>query len=251
MSDYNPSEAYLAWERIPVDDFGYISADELMNVNAHQLMQLVQMAVDSRTNKKGWRNWENKLVEFMGLGKVAGKTVMDFGCGLGLDAMQFAAAGAEVILADLHPKMLRVAQQVVCASLNINPKRLVITSPMAPFFTSEPVDLFWSFGVLHHTPFIKEMLKRACEILKPGGEIRIGLYSDKRWQEMMGESPPAATANHPRFMEFVRKCDTVGNYADWYNEEKIVKVVEGFAEVTECGYICKGQLIGVAMKRKE
>src|SRR5258708_3747483 len=85
------------------------------------------------------------------------------------------------------------------------------------------IDLFWSFGVLHHTPFISGILKRACSFLRqPEGECRICLYSDKGWERLMEEpTPTIPTHEHPRFQEYVRKKDPVGFYADWYNQKKI------------------------------
>ena len=251
---YDPDQALREWSRIPIDDLDYFSADELLILRPEQLYQLVRMAMSIRWDRNQWRNKDGALVQFMfgdDQNRWKGKTVMDFGCGLGLDSVLFAANGANVILADMHPKGLMLAQQALIQGTGgIIPSRICITSPVPPFFVTGGFDLFWSMGVLHHTPFCGEILKRACQLLNPGGEIRVCLYSDKRWKQMMDCDPPEDTPNHPRFQEFVKKCDAVGQYADWYEGGKVQKLVEGFAELTDSRYLCDDQFVGVVLKPK-
>ncbi len=250
---YDPDQALREWSRVPVDDLDYFSADELLILRPEQLREVIGLASLYRWNPEGWRNRNNSLLEFMFPGGKPsawkGKMVMDFGCGLGLDAITFARNGAGIILADMHPSSLMLAQQaLIVGTGGMIPSRICITSPVHPFFLTGGFDLFWSMGVLHHTPFCKEILKRACRMLNPGGEIRVCLYSDKRWEQMMECDPPLDTPNHPRFQEFVRKCDAVGNFAEWYNKDKVTLMVEDFADVTECCYLCDDQFVGVVLK---
>lgn len=254
MSDeppYDVERAYAEWSRLPVDDFDYMSADELMILAPQQLRELVDMASAVRFDKNGWRNEGGALERFMLGNGVTGKIVVDFGCGIGIDSCWFTVRGASVILADMHPAMLRVAQQSLIVKTGFIPQRLMVVSPYPPHFIIKNVDLFWSLGVLHHTPYIGKILERMCGSLAPGGECRIVLYSDKRWKEMMAEPPPSEpTWKHPRFQEFVRKCDTVGQYADCYNAEKIKTMVEPFGEMVSCDYLCRGQFVGAVIKPK-
>lgn len=254
MSDfplYDVEKAYSEWSRIPVDDFDYMSAHDLMILSPPQLRELIDMASGIRFNQLGWRNEGGSLEKFMLGGGVSDKMVVDFGCGLGVDACWFTMHGAKVVLADMHPNMLRMAQQSMVMRTGFISPRLMVTSPYWPFFIIDSVDVFWSLGVLHHTPHIGKILERMCGSLNPGGECRIVLYSDKRWEEMMGESVPSGpTWQHPRFQEFVRKCDTVGQYADWYNAEKIAALVEPFGEMVSCEPLCKWQMVGAVIKAK-
>ncbi len=251
---YDPDEALRQWSRVPVDDLDYFSADELLLLRPQQLHAVVAQASRCRWDPGQWRNKNEGLVDFMFKGDVTswrGKTVMDFGCGLGLDSMMFAANGANVILADMNPGTLMAAQRALIVGTGGQiPSRICITSPVPPFFVTGGFDLFWSMGVLHHTPYCAEILKRACQLLNPGGEIRACLYSDKRWKQMMECDPPADTPNHPRFQEFVRKCDAVGTYADWYDGNKVVELVHDFADLEDCKYLCDEQFIGITLKPK-
>ena len=254
MSDlppYDAEKAYAEWSRIPVDDFDYMTAEDLMILAPQQFRELVEMTGGARFDRLGWRNEDGLLERFMLGSGVQDKTVVDFGCGLGIDACSFTMHGAQVTLADMHPKMLLVAQYTMIAKTSFIPNRLMVISLRWPYFIIKDVDLFWSLGVLHHTPHIGKILERMCGSLRAGGECRIVLYSDRRWEEMMGEPVPSEpTWKHPRFDEFVKKCDTVGQYADWYNAEKIAALVEPFGELVSCEYLCRGQMVGAVIKPK-
>jgi SAM-dependent methyltransferase len=250
--DYSFEKALSAWERIPVDNFDYMTAKELLLLDSEQLLELWDMATSVRYDSNSWRNKDNKLVKFMNLEYVEEKTVMDFGCGIGLDTIQFAAHRSYVVPADLHPATLYIVQQILALTLNVHPKKLVIVGKCWPFFICPGIDLFWSFGVLHHTPHARDILKSACIQLNPGGECRIVLHSDKRWETAMNESVPTCpTWEHPRFDEYVRKCDTVGHFTEWYNIEKVEELVSGFATVEDCQYMSDDLFVGAVIKPKE
>jgi len=84
--------------------------------------------------------------------KWKGKKVLEIGCGIGTDTINFARAGAIVTAVDLSEKSLEVAKKrAECFGYNIrfyqvNAERLSETVPV------EEYDLVYSFGVIHHTP---------------------------------------------------------------------------------------------------
>lgn len=249
--DYSFDRAFNEWSKIPVDELGYFTAEKLINLEPGQLKELIFLSESYRYSTTSWRNLNGTYKKFMKLESVRGKLILDYGCGLGLDALQFVRAGSRIAIADIHPLTLFLAQQTLTSTTSIVPGYLIFSLAHYPWFIiPEKIHMFWSFGVLHHTPYIVEILKKACSVLLPDGEIRIGLYSDKRWTEMMNEPLPINTHEHPRFQEYVRKCDNVGFYADWYNEDKIKELVKDFATITECTYLGKGQMLGVAMRPK-
>lgn len=109
----------------------------------------------------------------------AGKSVLEIGCGIGTDTMNFARAGARVTAVDLSGESLRLARQRAevfgltdrisffqgnCEELD----RLVPT---------QSFDLVYSFGVLHHTPHPDRAIAALRPFLSPEGELRIMLYS--------------------------------------------------------------------------
>ncbi len=83
-----------------------------------------------------------------------GRKVLEIGCGIGTDTMNFARAGAFVTAVDLSDESLRIARQraeVFGLSEQIrfvqaDAEKLSLSVPL------ETYDLVYSFGVIHHTP---------------------------------------------------------------------------------------------------
>src|SRR4029453_4479801 len=84
----------------------------------------------------------------------AGRRVLEIGCGLGTDTMNFARAGARVTAVDLSERSLELARrraevfgvQDRVRFYQANAEELSGVVPV------EPYDLVYSFGVIHHTP---------------------------------------------------------------------------------------------------
>lgn len=202
------------WLLIPIDDSGYHSATDLMK---HDDQTLKNMADDMQQRRYyGWRNEGNKWRETLGLDDTHGKKVLDFGCGFGIEALQFLKAGNEVTIADINVDTLMLAKRVL-GIYGYDVKTLLIENDYPFVDTKQKFDIFYSNGVLHHTPKAGEICERAFELLKDGGEIRLMLYSDKgkEFTDSIGQ-------------DFVRYFDSVGFYADWYNEDKLRRLARGF-----------------------
>lgn len=103
---------------------------------------------------------------------LAGKLVLDVGCGMGRYAEVVTRWGARVVGIDL-------SQAVEAAQRNMAGRNAVILQadafclPFAP----ESFDYIYSLGVLHHTPDCEQAVKRLPILLKPNGGMAIWLYS--------------------------------------------------------------------------
>jgi SAM-dependent methyltransferase len=84
----------------------------------------------------------------------AGKRVLEVGCGIGTDTMNFARAGALVTAVDLSSASLELARQR--ASVFGLQDRITFVEAnaerLSEFVTPAEYDLVYSFGVIHHTP---------------------------------------------------------------------------------------------------
>jgi SAM-dependent methyltransferase len=105
-------------------------------------------------------------------GDLAGKLVLDVGCGMGRYAEVAMRWGARVVGIDL-------SQAVEAAAANLAGRDAVILQadafclPFAP----ESFDYIYSLGVLHHTPDCERAVKGLARFLKPEGTLAVWLYS--------------------------------------------------------------------------
>lgn len=114
--------------------------------------------------------------------KWKGKKVLEIGCGIGTDTINFARAGAQVTAVDLSDKSLELAKQraevfgLDVKFYNANSEELSKTVPV------EKYDLIYSFGVLHHTPHPEKAFEELKKYMGPDSTIKIMVYYRLSWK---------------------------------------------------------------------
>jgi SAM-dependent methyltransferase len=125
---------------------------------------------------------EPHIPEFAQFERWKGKKVLEIGCGIGTDTVNFARAGAEVTAIDLSGRSVELCRQRLAAyglSADLyvgNAEQL--TSIVPP----QPYDLIYSFGVIHHTPSPAAVIEQIRSYVKSDTELRIMLYSKWSWK---------------------------------------------------------------------
>ena len=127
---------------------------------------------------------EPHIPGFADFARWAGKKVLEIGCGIGTDTINFARAGAHVTVAELSDESLKVAEQR--ATVFDLDDRIDFYRGNAEELTSfVPVqrhDLVYSFGVIHHSPHPEQILEQATNYLEPGGTLKVMVYNRRSWK---------------------------------------------------------------------
>ena len=123
-----------------------------------------------------------QLVDFDGY---RGRTVLDVGCGAGVDLARFAKGGADVTGVDL------AASVVALARTNFTQQGLhghfeVADAEQLPF-VDNAFDLIYGHGVVQYTPNPGRMLEECRRVLKPGGEAIFQVYNRWSWLNAMSK----------------------------------------------------------------
>jgi len=128
---------------------------------------------------------EFHIPAFADFARWKGKKVLEIGCGIGTDTMNFARAGAQVTAVDLTEKSLEVARQRAkvfglddkITFYQANAEKLSETVPVQKY------DLVYSFGVIHHTPRPEQVIAHIRDhYMGPTSELRLMLYSKWCWK---------------------------------------------------------------------
>jgi 2-polyprenyl-3-methyl-5-hydroxy-6-metoxy-1,4-benzoquinol methylase len=113
-----------------------------------------------------------------------GKRVLEVGCGIGTDSINFARAGALLTAVDLSAESLRIARER--ADLMGVADRIDFRQANAEELTSVvddgPYDLVYSFGVIHHTPDPEAALAEIHKVIAPGGTLKLMVYHRRSWK---------------------------------------------------------------------
>ena len=104
--------------------------------------------------------------------QLAGKTVLECGCGMGRFLEVVAREGAEVVGIDFS-----VAVESAFQNLRDYPNVTIIQADLFNLpLKFEAFDLVYSIGVLHHTPSTRQALEAVGRHVRPGGALAAWVY---------------------------------------------------------------------------
>lgn len=120
-------------------------------------------------------DWDRPFMkEAIGYDQHTAKTMLEIGCGIGVDSIQWRRAGNHIVSLDYNFPSLEITRERF-KNEKLDGRFLNGDAETLPF-ANEAFDLVYSFGVLHHTPNTQKTIDEVHRCLKPGGEAIIMLY---------------------------------------------------------------------------
>jgi ubiquinone/menaquinone biosynthesis C-methylase UbiE len=117
-----------------------------------------------------------KVVDFT---NYRGKTILEVGCGVGIDLVRFARGGAIVTGIDLAEVSIELARKnFIHNGLEVN---LQVMDGEAMTFADNSFDVVYAHGVLQYTWDPRQMIKELHRVLKPRGESIVMVYNKYSW----------------------------------------------------------------------
>jgi ubiquinone/menaquinone biosynthesis C-methylase UbiE len=114
------------------------------------------------------------IPEVVGFPRWCDGDVLEVGCGLGTDAINFARRGARYTGVDLTEASIDLVRKRF--ELEGLPATLSVADAEVLPFADDSFDLVYSHGVLHHTPETQRAIDQIHRVLKPGGTAMVMLY---------------------------------------------------------------------------
>ena len=118
----------------------------------------------------GRREWHIPIVAKFG--SFRGKDVLEIGCGIATDGLEFARNGANYIGTDLTPHGIELARERF--QLFGVPGRFAVANAEERIpLPDASVDHVYSFGVIHHAPAPEKIIREMHRVLRPGGTFTV------------------------------------------------------------------------------
>ncbi len=110
----------------------------------------------------------NPFEAMIGTSALAGKRVLEIGCGMGMHSEMMLRAGAKLTSIDLSPtSVASTTKRLELRKIPGADVRLMDAEKLE--FADGEFDLVWSWGVIHHSASTARALREVHRVLKPGG----------------------------------------------------------------------------------
>jgi ubiquinone/menaquinone biosynthesis C-methylase UbiE len=114
-----------------------------------------------------------------------GKHLLEVGCGMGYDSLEFLKRGVRVTATDLTPNAVKLSRRHFEIE-GVQPEDVRTANGLKLPFDDNTFDAVWANGVLHATGDTARAIAEARRVLKPGGRAIIShFYRKPSWMYML------------------------------------------------------------------
>ncbi|MFC4294002.1 class I SAM-dependent methyltransferase [Novosphingobium tardum] len=119
---------------------------------------------------------ENPFSGLMDLASLAGKRVIEIGCGMGYHSELLARSGAHLTSFDISPTSVEATRRRLELRGLKAEVELLDAESVDQTIPASSVDLVWSWGVIHHSAHTARIVRRLHGLLKPEGRLKLMVY---------------------------------------------------------------------------
>jgi ubiquinone/menaquinone biosynthesis C-methylase UbiE len=147
-----------------------------------------------------------------------GKHLLEIGCGMGYDSLEFLKRGVRVTATDLTPSAADLARRHFSLE-HVSAEDVRVENVLALSFPDNTFDAVWANGVLHATGDTQRAIQEVRRVLKPGGRAIIShFYRKPSWMYLLSR---VGKEN----IEYKEEDPPVNEF---YNEREILAMFTGF-----------------------
>jgi len=125
----------------------------------------------------------NYLPRLVDVSTYQGKSLLEVGCGAGIDLVRFARAGAIATGIDLSTTAIELARKNI--EQNGLKADLWVMNGESMQFPDNSFDVVYAHGVLQYTADVEKMVAEIHRVVKPGGEVVVMVYNRNSWLNLM------------------------------------------------------------------
>ena len=174
---------------------------------------------------------EPHIPSFAGFSNTKGKKVLEVGCGMATEGINYARAGATYTGTDLSTESLDLAKKRFKVYNNEGNFYLGNSEELSSFVPVETYDLIYSFGVIHHSPHPEKIISEIKKYMNKDSTLKIMLYASESWKNYMieaGYDQPEAQYGCP--------------IANTYTKDEVSELLDGFDVTIEQNHIFPYQI---------
>lgn len=119
------------------------------------------------------------MPRLMGFQQFRDARLLEVGCGMGTDLLQFSRGGARCVGIDLTPRSIEITRHRF-RLYGAEGDFMISDAECLPFHDGS-FDVVYSNGVLHHTPDTEGAIREIHRVLRPGGVAKVMLYHRNSW----------------------------------------------------------------------
>ena len=160
---------------------------------------------------------EPHIPSFAGFSDTNSKKVLEVGCGMATEGINYARAGATYTGTDLSVESLDLAKKRFEVYNKEGNFYLGNSEELSSFVPVETYDLIYSFGVIHHSPYPERIISEIKKYMNKDSVLKIMLYAKDSWKNYMieaGHDQPEAQYGCP--------------IANTYTNDEVRELLDGF-----------------------